>query len=316
MGAAAYFVGFPVSLDGLPAAHVRVLLDGLPVFERYGLLLAGGYAFRAHEILHRPSQDLDFATRNDTPLPEIAEHVQLAFQRAGYNVRLVDAARRRYARLGLRLPGSGEELEVDLLKEALEPTWVTVQITAAVSVRAVSLEDTVGLKARAWHDRFVIRDIIDLHAVAGTFSYADLENLARRHDPDLDLEAILDHLAGVSVFADEDFAEYGLMSRGSPTCAAGSRDGMTTSPAVLPRSLPTMSFRTTCDRCVRHEASSSGSEPCEQHVSLSFARWTLPTLAYIAAELDERPCAPSLGRAGSHSEAVPPRRSPARRRRQ
>jgi hypothetical protein len=54
----------------------------------------------------------------------------------------------------------------------------------------VSLEDTVGLKARAWHDRFVIRDIIDLHAVAGTFYHADLENLARRHDPDLDLEAI------------------------------------------------------------------------------------------------------------------------------
>jgi Nucleotidyl transferase AbiEii toxin, Type IV TA system len=105
-----------VSLDGLPAAHLRVLLDGLPVFEPYGLLLAGGYA---------------------------------------------------YARLVLRLPGSGEELEMDLLKEALEPRWVTVQITPAASVRAVSLDDTVGLKARAWHDRFVIRDIIDLHAVAG-----------------------------------------------------------------------------------------------------------------------------------------------------
>ena len=39
-------------------------------------------------------------------------------------------------------PGSGEELEMDLLKEALEPRcpWVTVQITPAVSVRAVSLE--------------------------------------------------------------------------------------------------------------------------------------------------------------------------------
>ena len=71
-------------------------------------------------------------------------------------------------------------------------------------MRALSLDDTVGLKARAWHDRFVIRDIIDLHAVASTFSYVDLENLARRHDPDLDLEAILDHLAGVSVFPDDD----------------------------------------------------------------------------------------------------------------
>lgn len=30
------------------------------------------------------------------------------------------------------------------------------------------------------------------------------------HDPDLDLEAILDHLAGVSAFPDDDFAGYGL----------------------------------------------------------------------------------------------------------
>jgi hypothetical protein len=83
MGAATHHADFTVSLDGLPPAHLRVLLDGLPVFERYGLLLAGGYAFRAHEILHRPSQDLDFATRDGTPLPEIAAQVQLAFQRAG-----------------------------------------------------------------------------------------------------------------------------------------------------------------------------------------------------------------------------------------
>jgi hypothetical protein len=59
-----------VSLDGLPPAHLQVLLDGLPVFEQYGLLLAGGYAFRAHAIVHRPSQDLDFATSDNTPLPE------------------------------------------------------------------------------------------------------------------------------------------------------------------------------------------------------------------------------------------------------
>jgi len=212
VGAEADDDGLPVSLEGLPAAHLRVLLDGLPVFERYGLLLAGGYAFRAHEILRRPSQDLDFATRDDTPLPEIAGHVRNAFQAAGYQVELVEATG-RYARLTLRLPGSGEELEMDLLKEALDPRFVTVQVTARTSIRALSLEDledTVGLKARAWHDRFVIRDIIDLHAAAGTFSYIDLERLARRHEPDLDLETILDHLAGVGVFPDEDFAEYEL----------------------------------------------------------------------------------------------------------
>ena len=50
-------------------------------------------------------------------------------------------------------------------------------MTPAASVRAVSLEDTVGLKARAWHDRFVIRDIIDLHAVAGTSHMPTLRTL-------------------------------------------------------------------------------------------------------------------------------------------
>jgi hypothetical protein len=50
-----------------PPAHLRVLLDGLPVFERYGLLLAGGYAFRAHEILHRPGAYLGVASASRTP---------------------------------------------------------------------------------------------------------------------------------------------------------------------------------------------------------------------------------------------------------
>jgi hypothetical protein len=66
-------------------------------------------------------------------------------------------------RLDLHAAGFGrEELEMDLLKEALDLSFITVQVTARTSVRALSLEDTVGLKARAWHDRFVIRDIIDL----------------------------------------------------------------------------------------------------------------------------------------------------------
>lgn len=54
------------------------------------------------------------ATRDHTPLPEIAAQVQVAFRRAGYGVRLAEAAGRRYARLVLQLPGSGEELEMDL----------------------------------------------------------------------------------------------------------------------------------------------------------------------------------------------------------
>jgi hypothetical protein len=85
-------------------------------------------------------------------LPEIAGHVVEAFRAAGCDVRLAEAAG-RYAPLVLRLPGSASELEVDLLKEALGPGYVTVRVDPEVSVRALSLDDAVGLKARAWHDR-------------------------------------------------------------------------------------------------------------------------------------------------------------------
>ena len=81
-------------------------------------------------------------------MPEIAEHVRQAFASAGYGTRVVEATG-RYARLVLRLPGSGDELEMDLLKEALGPRWITVQLTPGASVRAVSLDDAVGLTARA-----------------------------------------------------------------------------------------------------------------------------------------------------------------------
>ena len=218
-----------MSLDGLPPAHLRVLLDGLPVFEQYGLLLAGGYAFRADKILHRPSQDLDFATRDGTPLPEIAVQVQLAFQRAGYAVRLAEASP-RYARLVLRLPGSGEELEMDLLREALEPRWVTVQITPEASVRAVSLEDTVGLKARAWHDRFAIRDIIDLHAVPGPSPMPIWRTLpAVMILTSTWRQSWIISLASASS-PTKTLLNTGLMSEGSQTCATGSQAGMTTWP--------------------------------------------------------------------------------------
>jgi hypothetical protein len=63
---------------------------------------------------------------------------------------------------------------MDLLKEALGPGGITVQLAPGASVRALSLDDAVGLKARAWHDRFVIRDIIDLHAVAARYEQAGL----------------------------------------------------------------------------------------------------------------------------------------------
>jgi len=41
----------------------RALVEAvLPVCSRYGLAVAGGYAVKAHGLVERPSEDIDFAT--------------------------------------------------------------------------------------------------------------------------------------------------------------------------------------------------------------------------------------------------------------
>ncbi|MGW7467295.1 hypothetical protein ACWGJT_22055 [Streptomyces xantholiticus] len=46
----------------LPPLHQRLLADTLDTGAPYGLVLAGGYAVQAHDLVSRLSQDLDLAT--------------------------------------------------------------------------------------------------------------------------------------------------------------------------------------------------------------------------------------------------------------
>lgn len=50
----------------LPDLHRRLLSDALDSGHAYRLVLAGGYAVQAHELVSRTSQDLDLATRRRT----------------------------------------------------------------------------------------------------------------------------------------------------------------------------------------------------------------------------------------------------------
>ena len=84
--------------------------------------------------------------------------------------------------------------------------------TAVAARPGVSFKTVSGWRARFLRDLLdeltddprpgVPRTITDAQAEQVVVR-TDLENLARRHDPDLDLEAMLDHLAGVGVFGDE-----------------------------------------------------------------------------------------------------------------
>ncbi|MCW3842609.1 nucleotidyl transferase AbiEii/AbiGii toxin family protein [Micromonospora yasonensis] len=52
----------------MDALHRRLLEIGFAAGDDLGLVLAGGYAMCAHDLVNRPSQDIDFATATALPL--------------------------------------------------------------------------------------------------------------------------------------------------------------------------------------------------------------------------------------------------------
>jgi hypothetical protein len=92
-------------LDG---DHALLVEAALPVCVRYGLAVTGGYAIKAHGLVDRPSEDIDFATRNLAPVEEITEGLATAYSQAGFQVRVLNTGG-RFGHLDVVLP-SGEDI--------------------------------------------------------------------------------------------------------------------------------------------------------------------------------------------------------------
>lgn len=191
----------PAPLDG---DHVLLMNAALPVCEKYGLALAGGYAIRAHGLVDRPSEDLDLATADGTPIEVIAAALADAYRAAGMRAEVISAQGRK-GHLSVSVPGGGT-YRVDLLKEPLTRSPSLMSIGPVLA-----LEDAVGLKVGALHDRGLPRDLIDVYAATPYFSNTELANLGRRMlDEEFYLEDLRDQLDHAAVYPDEEFAVYGL----------------------------------------------------------------------------------------------------------
>ncbi|MGW1076653.1 nucleotidyl transferase AbiEii/AbiGii toxin family protein [Streptomyces sp. NPDC002537] len=189
----------------LTALHRRLLTDVLAVGDAYPLALTGGYAVQAHGLVDRLSRDLDVATENPDRMESIAAVVRAGLEQRGWHVRALETDPLS-ARLIVTDSGSGEECEVDILKEVL---WRPPVRTPHGLV--LSLEDVVGTKVRALADRGLARDLIDVQAAADRWSPRELEELGRRHARDtFDLTDLQARLAGADWIDDTEFAAYGL----------------------------------------------------------------------------------------------------------
>ncbi|ORT59365.1 nucleotidyl transferase AbiEii/AbiGii toxin family protein [Streptomyces sp. CB03238] len=189
----------------LTELHRRLLTDVLSVGDAYPLALTGGYAVQAHGLVDRLSQDLDVATESPAHMENIANTVRAGLEERGWLVHALETEPLS-ARLIVTDPGSGEECEVDILKEAL---WRPPVQTEHGLV--LSLEDVVGTKVRALAHCGLARDLIDVRAATEHWSHLELEELGRRHAREaFDLTDLQARLGGADWIDDTEFAAYGL----------------------------------------------------------------------------------------------------------
>ncbi|AJE38941.1 nucleotidyl transferase AbiEii/AbiGii toxin family protein [Streptomyces nodosus] len=189
----------------MPELHTRLLADVIALGSPYPLVLTGGYAVRAHRLVNRPSQDLDVATENPAPMTDIAAVVRAGLEARGWNVQALETAPLS-ARFTVSDPATGQECEVDILKEVF---WRPVAQSRYGPVLAE--EDVIGTKVRALADRGAPRDLIDVFAASRRWNTTDLEEFGRRHARGrFELEDLQANLAGAEWTDDEAFAAYGL----------------------------------------------------------------------------------------------------------
>ncbi|MCX5200554.1 nucleotidyl transferase AbiEii/AbiGii toxin family protein [Streptomyces sp. NBC_00237] len=189
----------------MPELHTRLLADVIALGSPYPLVLTGGYAVRAHRLVNRPSQDLDVATENPAPMADIAATLRAGLEGRGWRVAALETAPLS-ARFTVADPNTGQECEVDILKEVF---WRPVVRSPYGPVLAE--EDVIGTKVRALADRGAPRDLIDVFAASRRWSAADLEEFGRRHARGrFEQEDLQANLAGAEWTDDEAFAAYGL----------------------------------------------------------------------------------------------------------
>ncbi|TRO55646.1 nucleotidyl transferase AbiEii/AbiGii toxin family protein, partial [Streptomyces sp. IB201691-2A2] len=147
-------------------------------------------------------------TENPAPMDEIVTSLTTGLVARGWRTTHVqtDPLSGRFL---VTDPDTGEECEVDVLKEAF---WAPPAQTPYGPV--LSLDDVIGTKVRALADRGTVRDLIDVQAASRRRSTADLESLGRRRaHGEFSLEDLRDRLTGADWYEDEDYAAYGLTSR-------------------------------------------------------------------------------------------------------
>jgi hypothetical protein len=190
-------------VDDFHLSLARIELDAA---ERYGFVLAGGYAVQAAGFLQRPSEDVDLFTiwerRGEF---ESAVNAMIgAYRAAGLQV---EAERRHDTFVRLTVSDGVRQAKVELGVELRRNEPVRIAIGPVLHP-----DDAVTNKMGALYDRALARDFIDIDAVlrSGRYDRGTLLRLAEKADITFDRGRFADALGQLPSLDDDDFAPYGV----------------------------------------------------------------------------------------------------------
>jgi len=188
------------------AFHEGLAQIGLDAAERYGFVLAGGYAVQAAGFLQRPSEDIDLFTawerRGEFDIA--AEAIVNAYRAAGLSVE-VERRHDTFTRLTVSDGEQIAKVELGVDMRANEPVRISIG-------PVLHPDDAISNKMRALYDRAVARDFIDIDAVlqSGRYDRGTLLHLAESADISFDRTVFAEALAQAQLLDPDDFAPYGL----------------------------------------------------------------------------------------------------------
>jgi Nucleotidyl transferase AbiEii toxin, Type IV TA system len=194
--------------------HRQVAAIALGVAARHGFALAGGNALMSHEVIDRPTSDVDLFTDDEHGVEAAAGDVEDALTAAGFEVDCQD----KTGGLADIFPGMGEGLAEWIVTA---PGGEQVQVQMSYFARArrpvvmeigpvLDLDDVAAGKTCALAGRALPRDYIDVAALLRHYSTDGLMALARKMDPGLAPAEFADAVRRLDGMQDSVLARYGL----------------------------------------------------------------------------------------------------------
>ena len=157
----------------------------------------------AHDLVDRPTQDVDLCTPDPAEVTRLAEALAVALRAEGGQVR-VDRRGPGFTRLAVTV-ADGRSVVVEIAHDARIRESVQLSFGRVLHPDEVAADKTLALFGRA-----AARDLVDVAALLGRYTLEQLCGLAAEKDAGFDHRVFADALAAAAAHSDAAFAELGL----------------------------------------------------------------------------------------------------------